>query len=82
MDTSVRYFGLTVDTMPTPMNSIARTHAAVSQCRTRCNGVKVARFMARRQSPFEDSPPPRPCADRKTWRKQRSGPPGTDRPMF
>ena len=35
MDTSVRYFGSMVDTMPTPMNSMARMQTAISQCSPR-----------------------------------------------
>jgi hypothetical protein len=30
-----RYFGVTVDTMPTPMNSIAMMQTAISQCSRR-----------------------------------------------
>ena len=40
MDRQRRYFGVMVETMPTPMNSIARMQTAMSQCSTRCSGVK------------------------------------------
>ena len=35
IDTSDRYFGMMVDTMPTPMNSMARMHTAMTQCSRR-----------------------------------------------
>ena len=83
IDTSVKYFGMTVDTMPTPMNSMARMQTAISQCSMRCSTVKRVRtpFTAWLPLWFGDSPPPPQCDGHTTSRRPTTEPPGTGRPM-
>ena len=57
-----------VDTMPTPIKSIARMPMAMSQCNRRCSGVKrnLKMMMAWCPLQFEGNPWPPPCAGRRT----------------
>ena len=63
IETSVRYFGMMVDTMPTPMKSMARMQTAMSQCSRRWSGVKRwwTPIMAWCPLQFGDNPWPPPC---------------------
>ena len=78
------YFGITVDTMPTPIKSIARMQTAISQCSRRWSGVKRRRtpIMAWCPFRFEDNPWPQMCEGHRTSCRRLTVPPGTGRPMF
>jgi hypothetical protein len=73
---SVRNLGCSVETIPMPINSIARTMAANNQCNVRCSGVKYspAVLTVRPSKPARSSDSrqsPR-YADRTTSRRRRS----------
>ena len=67
--------------MPTPMNSMVRIRAAISQCSRRCSGVNraPAGLMAWLPRSCGDRRPPPPCGGRRTWRRPTTAPRGTDR---
>src|ERR1700738_1862714 len=74
---------MVVDTMPTPIKSIARMQTAMSQCNRRLSGVKRwwTPIMAWCSLQFGDNPWPPPCAGHTTSHKRPTVRPGTDRPI-